>query len=44
MCWQKSLEVAEKIKTILARLGRLGVVVKNMGDEVGLKQRSTLFE
>jgi len=38
------MEVVGKIKTILARLGRLGVVVNNMGNEVQLKQRSILFE
>jgi len=44
MCWQRSLEVAGKIKSILARLDRIRVLVDGMGGDIGLKQCMTLFE
>jgi len=41
---QKSLDVAGKIKAVLARLDRVRVVVNMMGGDIGLKQHMMLFE
>lgn len=43
MCWQDTLEVTGKIKSVLARLGRLETMMKGVnGDE--FKWRVTLFK